>query len=753
MNIIINYNTISFVSKITCTDETIQNNLEQTIEENKEERITKWFETFIKQIKEHNNNDPFSIEIDGCDSYEKDFIDSILDKEKDFITSKKISSINESDLQNKYKLIDDFFQFAHNSDHKTIKNALKPKLNDIQVLHSSKVDIPVIASMSSGKSTLLNALIGQDFLAEDTGAATATICDISLDDRFKTYVARAFNDGKEIEKSSSSIKEFLKKWNSDANLEEYSKLKLNLEGPPIRNFKTSNININFVDTPGPNSSKNSNHKEQTYNYLKDNINQPIILYVLDPEKMDSTDDDNTFKEISEVIKDNKQNLNRIVFVYTKIDRELSEEKTFEEVLPKIQKFLKHRDINNPKIFPLSAKYAKFALLEKSLSRTNKNELKTFRFNFKPDPEDNYVGYQLLKYAPLTQNQKDQLKENIKKGDPEADLVYSGLAALKLHIEDYVFNHHKKNKYKGLASIANNMLDQIETSIETDKENLEEKTLIEQEVADEKAEQEKEDLNKKKIEVLKVLSNIKPNTKFINDIAKKPSKVIDKLKNKALSKGNLTPNEVKEFIEEVNNEISNLVTSFNTDLNSKFREEEKRHQYKLKNKVKNIFESNIEDSSVKSRTFKAEFYNKISLLNVNDTTKYVRDETRTRKEQKERIVPSKNWFKRLFGMKVNEKYIKESKYSVSVFNKQKFINEQLIPLNKEFIDMISSQENSFLEHCNYSNESYQDFVEISFNETIKNVYENCNTKKAKNTKEKDKRINELVGLSETVKKYR
>src|SRR5690606_14860936 len=209
MEVIIHYNTVSFEFKVECNDSIIKNNLEQIIKDNQGKRITDWVKEFIKKIKEETNNDPFTIKIIGCDLYEMDFINELISEKNDIIPIEFEQVFDDKEIQYKYKVIDDFLEYVEQSKYDIVKNALLPNIKNIKNLRSTKIEVPVIATMSSGKSTLLNALIGQDFLHEDTGATTATTCDIIVNNNLKDFYAKAILNDNEEHNSNKEISEFL----------------------------------------------------------------------------------------------------------------------------------------------------------------------------------------------------------------------------------------------------------------------------------------------------------------------------------------------------------------------------------------------------------------------------------------------------------------------------------------------------------------------------------------------------------------
>ena len=559
MIIEIKYNPISFKTELKCSNKTVQNNLKSDIKSYENGRITEWFEKFLKRAKEETNKDPFNLSISSIDEYEKEYIDGILKNEKKILFTAEL----DTDIDVKYRHIDNFIHFALHSYDQIVKSAMEPHLINIAKFKSNKIEVPVIATMSSGKSTLLNALIGQNFLHEDTGATTATTCEIKVNNSMTTFQASAIID-KQIEITTDGIQRFIEIWNEKANKEN---IQLILEGP-IDKLETQGFDFSFIDTPGPNSTKNKSHKERTYNYIRDTEKLPIVMYVLDPENMDSNDSDATLKEISAVLKENRQDVDRIIFIINKIDQEDLSKKSMEQVVSKVVNFLeKHFEILNPKIFPVSAQYGKLCQLDSDLlSKKEKSTLKLYRENFYPDDSDS--GYELLKHSPLSETQKQNLKNTIENCEQDADLVYSGLAAIKLHIEDYILYHHKRNQYHELQTIANSVFNLIKSHIDKKKDELTHKTDQEINENKEKTEQElnrlKENIDKLKNDA----NNIVIQTSFIKRAASRIEHDFLEIKQKVFSKDEFSEREARQIWHETNQILENLSISINSALNNK-----------------------------------------------------------------------------------------------------------------------------------------------------------------------------------------
>lgn len=705
MEIEISYDSISFLSSVKCSSATVQSNLEAEIKNINGKRITEWFESFLGQLKEENNYEPFLITIKSCDDYEEYIIKGVLKNEENIQYNINVHS--KEKLEEKYQLIDNFIDFVLKSEDEIVDRAIHPHIKNIEQLRCNKVEVPVIATMSSGKSTLLNALIGNDFLHEDTGATTATTCTIKVNNKLEHFTATVYNKD-EKESTKTDIAEFIKEKNKQSN--ENQSIKLYLEGP-VSGIDTRGFDFRFIDTPGPNSARNGNHKEKTYEFLKDNQNLPIVLYVLDPEKMDSKDDDSTLKEIGEILKDNKQNLERIIFIYNKIDRENIEEKSLKNIIEKVVKFLEDYGITTPKIFPVSAEYAKFAQLEENLSRNEKGKLGNYRHSFYPD--ENYKGYELLEHSSLTTSQKEILQKQINNGGVDADLVYSGLAALKLYLGDYVTNHHLKNQYKELQSIISNVSKQIRADIKLEKKQLE-KDSEEQHAEQKKQEvDEINSLKNKKQEVEREVKDSKIDNKFIKLVIADINRTFDQTFDKVMRNVEISEEKSRSLVENINAVIENLQISIKTTIESKMNDEMIKYTDKLKNIVANRFEVEKDMNSITINSFSAEMINNISSINLNQVEEYINRRT----EKRTREVKRRTLLGQFFLGSKREEYL-VTKTVVDVY---RFYNEQVTPRAQEFDKAIENCVDYLKKIETQVKEQFNRKIDEIFSEAEKRVY--------------------------------
>lgn len=265
-----------------------------------------------------------------------------MDKRKKTCTTKKKTSVQRIKTQNAL-VTEDFFP-----QNITInKNRIFPMV--------------VLATMSSGKSTLVNALLGEQILPSRNEACTAKayfILDDDQDGEVKIYVTYKNGDTAVYEKN---VAEELEKANSDDEVTDI------LIRGHVKGVLNTDKSLLIVDTPGPNNSRDETHQQVMIDVMK-KIKGGLILYVLNATQLGINDDKYLLEIIKDYIKENSKV--KVLFVINKVDL-LDEEKeeSVGQFVEMANEYLQHNGINNPQIIPVSALAA--SLFKKVL---NKEEL-------------------------------------------------------------------------------------------------------------------------------------------------------------------------------------------------------------------------------------------------------------------------------------------------------------------------------------------------------------------------------------------
>ena len=218
--------------------------------------------------------------------------------------------------------------------------------------------IIVTATMSAGKSTLINTLIGVDLFETGNRASTDKIqfaCNKPFDDRI------VFQKGK-----TSAV--FAKTF-------EFGRYR-------------------FIDTPGVNSGKHPEHQKITRaEILRGNFD--VLLYVFNANQLDVNDDDTHLRFVIKKLPKKAQTL----FILNKLD-DNGKNDSINESLALLQKNLLSLGVKNPIICPVSMKAGRLAKKianNEKLDKKDERQFNAFLEEFS-SPQFDLTGY----YTPPVQ---------------------------------------------------------------------------------------------------------------------------------------------------------------------------------------------------------------------------------------------------------------------------------------------------------------------------------------------------------------
>jgi len=241
------------------------------------------------------------------------------------------------------------------------------------------------ATMSAGKSTLINSIIGRDLSGTKKAACTSNIIKFhaapNINDRYTIINA----EGNQYLRDANYVQEYIKNSTQRIDIVGYFSSILH-EGK-----------YTLVDTPGVNSSLNPQHKELTRKELSDN-HPEILVYVIPVETYGSEDDYNHLKYVLK-----KVSYQRIIFVVNMMDAYDPEDDSVEDILQNIKEHLSEIGFENPMVYPISAKAG--LLIKKMVQNTamtdNERESAENFIKLFSKPE-----YDFGKYYPPVKNEGD-----------------------------------------------------------------------------------------------------------------------------------------------------------------------------------------------------------------------------------------------------------------------------------------------------------------------------------------------------------
>lgn len=364
------------------------------------------------------------------------------------------------------------YNFIKKADISDVEKEVKAIFNEIQQgpieeLRNKKIvkafekaenalfDINVVATMSSGKSTLINALLGQQLMPAANEATTATIVRIvDTGTNQKGFSAVAFNkSGNIVAKIDKVSLSDMKKLNADPKV---STVELKGRIPFVQSV---GMKLVLVDTPGPNNSRDERHREMTYRMLADSDNS-LVLYVLNATQLGTDDEKNLLDYVCKNMKGGgKQARERFIFVINKMDDfKLKEDSEgVVKALINTQKSLEERKIFNPNIFPVSAA----AALEKRINEDDDDaevwpKFKKKTAKFQVMHFENYYQYSHLPF--IAQSRIEKMKENA--SDDELAEIHTGIVSVEQAISLYVNKYARTMKVRDLVEAFNEKLNEV-----------------------------------------------------------------------------------------------------------------------------------------------------------------------------------------------------------------------------------------------------------------------------------------------------
>ena len=322
----------------------------------------------------------------------------------------------------------------------------KGMLGIYEEIRDSEFIVNVISTMSSGKSTLINALLGRQLMPVANECTTAIIVKI-IDTDQKNFTAVAYDkEGHEVTHIENVTQEDMKNLNRDhrvSTVEIYGRIPF---------AKLMGRRLVIVDTPGPYSSRDKNQEAMTYRMIMDSDNS-LVLFVLNGLLPCINEEKVLLDYICEVMKmGDKPGRERFIFAVNKVDAYSPKSEGMdcvERALKNVKSGLEERGIQNPNIFPISALSAlEYRIVDEETIFIQ--SLKSIISDYEPTLLNTFITrskkYDALKFNMY--NHFSNISEGIKQktdilldnmNETEKVEVYSGIVTLELAIAQYENN--------------------------------------------------------------------------------------------------------------------------------------------------------------------------------------------------------------------------------------------------------------------------------------------------------------------------
>lgn len=341
---------------------------------------------------------------------------------------------------------------------------------------SSDFEVSVVATMSAGKSTLINALLGQKLMPAKQEACTATITEIKDNDADHFSAEVYDSNGELIESYPELSLEIMEKLNNDP---EVSKIRVEGDIPFVT---AEDVSLVLVDTPGPNNSRDPEHKKATYRMLSES-SKAVVLYILNATQLAVNDDCNLLSYVAKSMKvGGKQSRDRFIFVINKLDQFIPGEDSVESAINKVKNYLHDNGIDNANIYPASALTA-FDI--RTTLKESDNDFKIDQANINVKKLNLYPEMHFETIAPLTPSARKEIEARLADAEANDDkneqaLIHSGIVSIEMAIKMYVQKYAKTAKIKNIVDTFSKRLESAQ-SFETTKKNITENQDKEQEI--------------------------------------------------------------------------------------------------------------------------------------------------------------------------------------------------------------------------------------------------------------------------------
>ncbi len=213
--------------------------------------------------------------------------------------------------------------------------------------------VAAVACVSSGKSTLLNAMLAREVLPARNEATTAKISRlIDVDGQDTVEVTVRSHEGEVVLHFDDAGLEDLDAVNERADVAD---VEVKTDMTWIDNMSMGHLEL--MDTPGPNNSATQDHRVLTHAQLGQSETAPdVVLYVMDFRHQAVDDERNLLTRVSkEIAKGGLEANDRFFFVLNFIDDRDPDREPLGRALANLEGFLDREfGIKNPRIFPVSA---------------------------------------------------------------------------------------------------------------------------------------------------------------------------------------------------------------------------------------------------------------------------------------------------------------------------------------------------------------------------------------------------------------
>lgn len=419
-------------------------------------RLQEWVEDLPQILIEEYNDTNFDVVFHGTLLDFEDLKDAFTQAFNRGELTATLDRIPAKETSDKEFLIDEVF--------KEIQEGPFDELRDTEIISafqhekSSDFEVCVVATMSAGKSTLINAMLGTKLMPSKQEACTAIITKIKDNKNNDSWQAEVYNkDNCLIETHENLTYPTMERLNNDKDV---SVIKATGNIPFV---SSEDVSLVLIDTPGPNNSRDPEHKKVQSDFLSKS-SKSLVLYIM--EGTFGSDDDNALlQRIADSMKvGGKQSKDRFIFVVNKMDDRRKEDGDTEQTLNRVRDYLfKKHGIANPNLFPAAALPALNIRLMQNGTELDDDTMDETEMKVRKLNRNEHLHFENYATLPASICGDIKIKLDNAKSNNDANaeaLVHTGIVSIEAAIRQYVQKYAKTAKIKNIVDTFMHKLDEV-----------------------------------------------------------------------------------------------------------------------------------------------------------------------------------------------------------------------------------------------------------------------------------------------------
>lgn len=434
-------------------------------EEEEGARLQSWVENLPEKLVEEYNDKEFDITFHGTKMDYEDLSEAFEEAYNGGkMAQGRLSHIPAKETSNKETRIDEIFREIQQGPFEELKSGdVKAAFEDAK---KEEFEVVVVAPMSAGKSTLINALLQTKLMPSKAESCTAIITRIKHH-QGQQWRAEAFDKNGDRRYTIENLTYGdMERLNADENA-GVSKVEIEGEIPFVISDETEDgkrTSLVLIDTPGPNNKRDEKHKEIQREFLKDS-SKALVLFIME-STFNSTGAVDTLTDIADTMrKAGKQSRDRFLFVVNKLDARNSDDVDISGTLQRVRDELKKIKITAPNLFPAAALPAlNIRLVRNGVGIDDKYMKQMMREKkFQVETMNDVEELHLEIYATLQPSIQNEIKEKLKNAEASGDAdaqaeIHTGIISIEAVIRQYVEKYARTAKIKNIVDTFESKLD-------------------------------------------------------------------------------------------------------------------------------------------------------------------------------------------------------------------------------------------------------------------------------------------------------